>query len=132
MTLLFSSSKKKVPETNFSKRDKDGFEDAILSPPPLLTLEYKPEKSPENPPATAPNFIQSPTGKKITQELKNLVNEIHAKSPSKKMQQGPIKKRISDKLKELGVESKHTDAYLKDMNKFYKAIYDASHEIQPA
>ena len=64
--------------------------------------------------------------------MKNLVNEIHAKSPSKKMQQGPFKKRISDKLKELGVESKHTDAYLKDMNKFYKAIYDASHEIQPA
>ncbi len=52
------------------------------------------------------------------------------------MQQGPFKKRISDILKELGVESnllsKHTDAYLRDMNKFYRAIYDASHEIQPA
>jgi hypothetical protein len=37
--------------------------------PPLLTLEYKPEKSPEYPPATAPDFIQSPSGIKITQEL---------------------------------------------------------------
>jgi hypothetical protein len=45
-----------VIETNFSKRDKDGFEDAILSPPPLLTLEYKPEKSPAYPPATAPDL----------------------------------------------------------------------------
>ncbi len=31
---------------DFSKRDTDGFEDAVLSPsPPLLTLEYKPEKT---------------------------------------------------------------------------------------
>jgi len=126
MTLLFSSKKKKIPETN-----KDGFEDAILSPPPLLTLEYKPEKSPEHPPASAPDFMQSPTEKKITQELKNLVNEIHAKSPNKKMLQGPFKSRISTRLKELGVESNHTDAYLRDMNKFYKAIYEAAHEIQP-
>ena len=48
------------------------------------------------------------------------------------MKQGPFKKQISLKLKELGVESNQTDTYLRDMNKFYKAIYDASHEIQPA
>jgi hypothetical protein len=68
--------------------------------------------------------MQSPTGKKIIQELKILVNEIHAKSPNKKMLQGPFKNRISTRLKELGVESNHTDAYLRDMNKFYKAIYE--------
>jgi hypothetical protein len=132
LTLLFSSNKKKVPETNFSKRDKDGFEDAILSPPPLLTLEYKPEKSPAYPPATAPDFMQSPTGKRITQELKNLVNEINAKSPNRKMHQGTFRSKISAKLKELGVESNHTDQYLKEMNRFYKEIFDAAHEVQPA
>ncbi len=30
------------------------------------------------------------------------------------------------------VESKPNDAYRRDMNKFYKATYDASHEVQPA
>ena len=65
LSLLFSSSKKKVPATELSKRN-ETFKDAIESPKPLLTLEYKPEK----PPATAPDFKQSPTGKKITQELK--------------------------------------------------------------
>ncbi len=29
-------------------------------------------------------------------------------------------------LKELGVESKHTNAYLRDMNNFFRAIYDDS------
>ena len=127
LTKLFSSQKKKVPITN-----KDGFEDAILSPPPLLTLEYKPEKSPENPPASAPDFMQSPTGKRITQELKNLVNEINAHSPNKKMHQGTFRSTITKKLRELGVQANHTDAYIRDMNKFYKDIYDAAHEIQPA
>jgi hypothetical protein len=47
------------------------------------------------------------------------------------MLQGPFKSRISTRLKELGVESNHTDAYLRDKNKFYKAIYEAAHEIQP-
>ena len=122
LSLLFSSSKKKVPETEFK--------DAIESPKPLLTLEYKPK--PEKPPASAPDFRESPTGKKITQTLKNLVNEIHAANPNNKMKQGPFKKQISLKLKELGVESNQTDTYLRDMNKFYKAIYDASHEVQPA
>ena len=127
LTMLFSSNKKKVPETDMTKR-RDPFKDAVE--PQLLQLEYKPK--PDKPPATAPDFTQSPTGKKITQELKNLVNEIHAANPNNKMKQGPFKKQISLKLRELGVEQNQTDTYLRDMNRFYKAIYDASHEIQPA
>ena len=127
LSLLFSSSKKKVPQMDMTKRG-EPFKDAIESPKPLLTLEYKPEK----PPATAPDFKQSPTGKKITQELKNLVNEIHAINPNKKMHHGTFKQKISQKLKELGIESNHTDQYVRDMTTFYKTIYDASHEVQPA
>ncbi len=40
-SILFSSRKKKVPETEMSKRERDPFKDAIESPP--LLLEYKPE-----------------------------------------------------------------------------------------
>ncbi len=76
--------------------------------------------------------MQSPSGKKSTQELKKLVNEINAKSPNKKMHQGPFKSKISARLKELGVESKHTASYLRDMNKFYSDIFDAAHDVQPA
>ncbi len=47
--------------------------------------------------------MQSPSGKKITQELKHFVNEINAKSPNRKMHQGTFTK-ISAKLQELGVE----------------------------
>ena len=122
LTMLFSSNKKKVPETDMTKRS-DPFKDAVE--PPLLQLEYKP-------PATAPDFKQSPTGKKITQELKNLVNEIHAANPNKKMHHGTFKQKISLKLKQLGIESNHTDQYVKEMSNFYKDIYDAAHEIQPA
>ena len=127
LSMLFSSNKKKAQEIDMSKRS-DPFKDAVE--PPLLQLEYKPK--PDKPPATAPDFTQSPSGKKITQELKNLVNEIHAANPNKKMKQGPFKKQISLKLRELGVESNQTDTYLRNMNTFYKAIYDAAHEIQPA
>ncbi len=95
-------------------------------------MEYKPEKLPEKPPATAPDFMQSPTGKRITQELKYLVNEINAKSPNRKMHQGTFRAKFSAKIKELGVESNHTDQYLRDMNRSYKEIFDAAHEIQPA
>ena len=49
-----------------------------------------------------------------------------------KMHQGPFKPKISARLKELGVESKHTASYLKDMNKFYSDIFDAAHYVQPA
>ena len=48
------------------------------------------------------------------------------------MHQGTFKSKISAKLKELGVESNHTDQYLKEMNRFYKEIFDAAHEVQPA
>ncbi len=77
-----------------SKREKDH---SIEPSQPLLTLEYKPESIyvSEKPPAAAHDFKQSPTGKKITQELKNLVNEIHAKSPNKKLQQGNLKERLN-------------------------------------
>jgi hypothetical protein len=133
---FFSSSKKKVPEIEMSKREKDPFKDSIepSQPQPLLALEYKPESIyiSEKPPATAPEFKQSPTGRRITQELKNLVNEIHAANPNKKMIQGPFKQKISVKLRELGVEPSHTAQYLKDMNLFYKEIFDASRDIQPA
>lgn len=125
---FFSSGKKIVPETELFKRSSDPFKDSV-EPQPLL-LEYKP--GPENPAATAPDFIQSPTGKKITQVLKNLVNEIHAKHPNKKMHQSEFSKHIAAKLRELGVETSHTKAYLKNMNHFYSEIYKASHEIQPA
>ena len=127
LTMLFSSNKKKVPETDMTKRS-DPFKDAVE--PPLLQLEYKPK--PDKPPATAPDFTQSPSGKKITQDLKNLVNEIHAANPNKKMHHGTFKQKISLKLKQLGIESNHTDQYVKEMSNFYKDIYDAAHEIQPA
>ena len=48
------------------------------------------------------------------------------------MHQGQFKPKISLKSKELAVESNQTDRFLKDMNTFYKTIYDASHEVQPA
>jgi hypothetical protein len=44
--------------------------------------------------------MQSPSGKKITQQLKNLVKEINAKSPNRKMHQGTSKVKISATLKE--------------------------------
>ncbi len=69
LSLLFSSSKKKVPVTDLSKRDQDLFKNAIESPKPLL-LEYKPEK----PDAIAPDYFEEANGIKITKELKNLVN----------------------------------------------------------
>ncbi len=49
-----------------------------------------------------------------------------------------IKERLKPKfqpnyeIKRMGVESKHTAAYLRDMNKLYSDIFDAAHEIQPA
>ena len=48
------------------------------------------------------------------------------------MQQGTFKQKISLKLRDLGVEPSHTAQYLKDMNLFYKEIFDASRDIQPA
>ena len=30
------------------------------------------------------------------------------------------------------IESNHTDQYLKEMNRFYKEIFDAAHEVQLA
>ena len=50
---------------------------------------------------------------------KNLVNKIHA-DPNTKMKQGQSRKRISEKLKELGFGPSHTNAYVKNMNEFYR------------
>ena len=48
------------------------------------------------------------------------------------MHSGTFRSKISAKLKELKVDSTHTNAYVKNMNEFYKTIYEAEHEIQPA
>ncbi len=48
------------------------------------------------------------------------------------MHHGKFKQKISQKLKELGIESNHTDQYVKDMPTSYKIIYDASQENQLA
>ena len=91
LSLLFLSTKKKVPETELSERN-ETFTDAIESPKPLLTLEYIPK--PEKPPVTASDFRESPSGKKITQTLKNLVNEIHAANPNKKCTKDNLNQRF--------------------------------------
>ena len=106
--------------------------------PRLPLLEYKPK--PENMfstrSATAPSFAQSsnieiqtspatPTGHKINQELKNLVNQLHAAHPNK-LHIGPFRSAITKKLKDLGVDAAHTTTYVTKMRKFYDDIYTAS------
>ena len=121
---MFSSRKKKVPETELSKRG-DPFKDAIESPP--LLLEYKPEK----PGATAPDYFEEANGIKITKELKNLVNQLHAAHPNSKLHMSTFRSAISRKLKELGVAQSHTNAYVKQMRDFYDEIYKNDHEVVP-
>ena len=133
---LFSRTpkEKKIPQLNMTKRDSG------TSPSePLLTLEYRPSK----PSATAPAFMETQTtttemqttpirtGTDIIQQLKNLVNEMHLKSPNKKIQMGPFRAAISKKLKDLGVETSHTNAYVTQMRKFYDVLWDGSNEIMP-
>jgi hypothetical protein len=127
LSLLFSSSKKKVPATELTKRDQDPFKDAIESPKPLL-LEYKPEK----PGATAPDFYEEANGIKITKELKNLVNQLHASHPHSKLQMAPFRSAIARKLKELGVSSSHTNAYVNQMRKFYDEVFALSQGTEAA
>jgi hypothetical protein len=106
---------------------------------PLLTLEYRPSK----PSATAPSFMETQTtttemqttpiktGTDITKQLKNLVNEMHLRSPNKKIAMAQFRSEIAKKLKELGVESSHTNTYVTQMRRFYDVLWDGSNEIMP-
>ena len=127
---LFSSKKKKMPETEMSKREQDPFKDAIE---PQRLLEYKPESiyMSEQPSATAPNYVEEANGIKITKELKNLVNQLHASHPNNKLHMSTFRSAISKKLKELGVAQSHTNAYVKQMRDFYDEIYKNDHEVVP-
>ena len=127
LSKLFSSGKKK----------KEMEEKSTI---PLL--EYKPESSMfSTRSATAPSFAQSsieiqtspntPTGHQINQELKNLVNQLHASHPNK-IHISTFRSAIAKKLKELGVESAHTSTYVNKMRLFYDEIYAASNGIEPA
>ena len=71
------------------------------------------------------------TGTDIIKQLKNLVNEMHLKSPNNKIGMGPFRSAISKKLKDLGVESSHTNAYVSQMRAFYDVLWDGSNEIMP-
>lgn len=123
----------RTPKEKITKRDSG------TSPSePFLTLEYKPKPS-----ATAPTFMEAQTttsemqttpiktGTDIIKQLKNLVNEMHLKSPNKKIGMGPFRSAISKKLKDLGVESSHTNAYVSQMRAFYDVLWDGSNEIMP-
>jgi hypothetical protein len=106
----------------------------------FLTLEYKPSK----PSATAPTFMETQTtttemqttpiktGTEIRRQLKNLVNQLHHSHPNSKMHMSTFRSAIAKKLKELGVESSHTDAYVKEMRLFYDELWKGSNEIMPA
>ena len=115
LSRIFTSSKKK-------EQKQEG----------LPLLEYKPPKQP----ATAPAFTQTesietqttpvPTGHVINQELKNLVNQLHASHPGK-IHVGTFRAAIAKKLRDLGVDPQHTTTYVDKMRKFYDEIYAASH-----
>jgi hypothetical protein len=124
---IFSSSKKKKVEEKSS----------------IPLLEYKGDSSMfSTRSATAPSFAQSsieiqtspatPTGHKINQELKNLVNQLHAAHPNSKLHIGTFRSAITKKLRELGVDAAHSTTYINKMRTFYDEIYTASHEIEAA
>jgi len=129
---LFSSKKKKE-EIELTKRN------STNGSSELLALEYKPKPS-----ATAPTYMEAQTtttemqttpiktGIDIIQQLKNLVNEMHHKSPNKKIDIGPFRSAIVKKLKELGVESSHTNTYVLQMRGFYNVLWDSDNGIMPA
>ncbi len=112
---IFSSSKKKKVEEKSSI--------------PLLEYKPKPENMFSTRSATAPSFAQSsieiqtspatPTGHKINQELKNLVNQLHAAHPNSKLHISTFRSAISKKLREMGVEPSHTSTYVTKMRTFY-------------
>ncbi len=106
---------------------------------PLLTLEYRPSK----PSATSPIFIEAQTtttelqttpmktGTEIRRQLKNLVNQLHHLHPNSKLHMSTFRSAIAKRLRELGVESSHTDAYVKEMRVFSDELYKGSKEIMP-
>ena len=116
LSRIFASSKKK-------EQKQEG----------LPLLEYKPPKHP----ATAPAFTQTesietqttpvPTGHQINQELKNLVNQMHAGHPNSKLHISTFRSVIAKKLKELGIDPQHTTTYVDKMRRFYDELYAASH-----
>ena len=110
---------------------------------PLLEYKPKPENIFSTRSATAPSFAQSsnieiqtspatPTGHKINQELKNLVNQLHAAHPKSKLHIGTFRSAITKKLRELGVDAAHSTTYITKMRAFYDEIYAASHSIEAA
>ena len=127
LSKLFSFKIKKVPATELTKRDQDPFKDAIESPKPLL-LEYKPDK----PGATAPDFYEEANGIKITKELKNLVNQLHASHPHSKLKMSTFRSAIASRLKELGVSSNHTNTYVNQMRLFYDELFALSKGTEAA
>ena len=112
--------------------------------PSIPLLEYKPENMFSTRSATAPLFAQSsieiqtspatptPTGHKINQELKNLVNQLHAAHPKSKLHIGTFRSAITKKLRELGVDAAHSTTYINKMRAFYDEIYAASNGIEAA
>ena len=89
--------------------------------------------------ATAPSFNEpinidvqttpQQTGKQIREELELLVRQIHASHPNSKVKRNIIRSAVSKKLKELGVDSTHTDQYEKSMREYYDKIFKESNEI---
>jgi len=128
---LFSSKKKKE-DIDLTKRNSTNTSE-------LLALEYKPKPS-----ATAPTYMEAQTtttemqtkpiktGTDIKQQLKNLVNEMHLKSPNKKIEMGKFRSAIAKRLKDLGVDSSHTNVYVNEMRGFYNVLWDSSTGIMPA
>ena len=110
---------------------------------PLLEYKPKPENMFSTRSATAPSFAQSsnieiqtspatPTGHKINQELKNLVNQLHAAHPNSKLHIGTFRSAITTKLRELGVDAAHSTTYINKMRAFYDEIYAASKGVEAA
>ena len=72
------------------------------------------------------------TGIEIRRELKNLVNQLHQSHPNSKLHMSTFRSAIARKLRDLGVETSHTDAYVKEMRAFYDELWKGSNEIMPA
>ena len=115
------------------KREQDPFKDAIESPKPLL-LEYKPESiyMSEKPSASAPNYIEEANGIQIIKELKNKVNQLHAAHPHSKLKMSTFRSAIASRLRELGVGTSHTNAYVNQMRTFYDELFALSNGTEAA
>jgi len=129
----FTSSNKSI----FSKRK----EQPRLETKEYPLLEFKDalESPSVSVGATAPSFNEpinidvqttpQQTGKQIREELELLVRQIHASHPNSKVKRNTIRSAVSKKLKELGVDSTHTDQYEKSMREYYDKIFKESNEI---